>query len=138
MDYESDERYATQRSSYLVRITNLRETEAEAIAYSELGYSDSAIASKMDTSQSTVSGWKERAMALYGLEIAHPLLPDEERRDITQVGPEYLDELEPEERRVVWLEAVIKNENKIPMEWHNSVLEYAKEEYLSELREARK
>lgn len=124
----SDERQATQRGRYLSQTTDLRLNEAKAIAWSELGYSNSAIAREMDTSKSTVSGWKRRAIALYGLEIAHARRPEEldNLPDFGRVNPrEYLSELEPQERRVVWLEAVDKNRNKIPKEFVSDVEEAA-------------
>jgi len=125
---DSDERQATQRGRYLSQTTDLRLNEAKAIAWSELGYSNGAIAREMDTSKSTVSGWKRRAMALYGLEIAHALSPDELESlpDFDRVDPsEYLSDLEPQERRVVWLEAVDKNRNKLPKEFVADVEESA-------------
>ena len=125
---DSDERKATQRGRYLSQTTDLRLNEAKAIAWSEIGYSNGAIARQMDTSKSTVSGWKRRAMALYGLEIAHALLPGELESppDFDRVDPsEYLSDLEPQERRVVWLEAVDKNRNKLPKEFVADVEESA-------------
>lgn len=124
----SDERKAKQRGRYLSKTTELRLNEAEAIAWSELGYSNSAIAKNMDTSKSTVSGWKRRAMALYGLEIAHALRSQNlgDLPDYDQVDPsEYLSDLKPQERRIVWLEAVNKNQNKIPKEFVADVKETA-------------
>lgn len=127
MSYESDERFATQKGRYIAKTTELRKNEGTAIAWSELGYSNGGIAKKMDTSEGTVSSWKGRAMALYGLEIAHALLPEEERREFEQVTPSYIDDLEPRERRVAWLEKVLRHEDKLPQEWVANVKERAME-----------
>lgn len=79
-------------------------------------------------------------MALYGLEIAHTRRPEalENLPDFERVDPhEYLSELEPHERRVVWLEAVNKNRNKIPKEYVSEVEEAAMMIDEKALKEAR-
>jgi len=66
-----DERLAHERARYLEATTSLRGDEAEAVAYSELGYSTSTIARKLGSTSSTVSAYLERAIAAYGPTAAH-------------------------------------------------------------------
>jgi DNA-binding CsgD family transcriptional regulator len=61
-------RWVSKRTSYLTRTTKLTDSEAEALAWSECGYSSSGIAGQMDTSQSTVKSYLKSIEALYGLE----------------------------------------------------------------------
>ena len=88
MEYEDDERYATQRARYLARSTNLRKVEARAVAYAERGYSTNGIASQMDTSQSTAQGYLKRAWAEYGMGVGlTKVLPGEQPPDYERVDP---------------------------------------------------
>lgn len=66
-----DERLAHERARYLEATTSLRDDEADALAYSELGYSTSAIARELGSTASTVTTYLERAIAAYGPEAAH-------------------------------------------------------------------
>ena len=123
-----EERLVTQRANYLSRATDLRDTEAEAIAWTERGYSYSAVGRKLDTSKSTAKGWIERAMAQYGLEIAETLQTDEldpplSEPSYEQVGPEYIDELQTEADRERWAECVERSVGQVPQSWVNDVVD---------------
>lgn len=123
----SEDRYTTQRGRYLARTTDLREPEAEAVSYSELGYSISGISKKMDVSQSTIQEYLEKAMALYGLEIAETLLPDDDPPDYERVEPGYHETI-PEEEQEVWVKYVDRHRDKLPKEWVHDVVSAAKED----------
>lgn len=135
---EDDDRYATQRATSLARITDLRRTEAEAIAYSERGYSSSGIAKRMDTTESTVKSYLERAMALYGLEIAFPLTTEELENSPPsheRVAPDYYRSLPHRSLKKDWLKYVQRHSERIPVEWQNAVFENAREDGLFPLEE---
>jgi DNA-binding CsgD family transcriptional regulator len=126
MDYD-DDRYATQRSRYLAKTTELRKPEAKAVAYTERGYSFDGVAKQMDTSESTVKDYMQRAMALYGLEITETLLPDEEPPDYDdeEVEPGYHESLSEYEREK-WVKFVTRHQDKLPQEWAHDVVEAAR------------
>jgi hypothetical protein len=124
-----EERYATQRGRYLARTTDLRAPEAKAISYAELGYSTIGISKQIDVSQSTVQEYLEKAMALYGLDIAETLLPDEEPPDYERVEPGYHDTLSDEEGSV-WVKYVDRHRDKLPREWVHDVTSSAREDGL--------
>lgn len=126
MDYD-DDRYATQRSRYLAKTTELRKPEAKAVAYTERGYSFDGVAKQMDTSESTVKDYMQRAMALYGLEVTETLLPDEEPPDYDgeEVEPGYHESLSEYEREK-WVKFVTRHQDKLPQEWAHEVVEAAR------------
>lgn len=126
MDYD-DDRYATQRGRYLAKTTDLRKPEAEAVAYTERGYSFDGVAKRMDTSESTVKDYMQRAMALYGLEITETLLPEEEPPDYDTVEPGYHETLDEQEREK-WIQFVVRHQEKLPQEWAHEVIETARED----------
>ena len=123
-------RFATQRGRLLARTTGLREKEALAVAYAELGYSANGISKKIETSESTVKEYLEKAMALYGMEITLTIDPDQELPEYEQVEPGYHRSL-PEEERQEWVKLVDRYKSKLPQEWANSVLESASEDGVS-------
>lgn len=122
-----DDRYAIQRGRYLAQITELRKPEATAIAYSERGYSFDGVAKHMDTSESTIKDYMQRAMALYGLEITETLLPDEDEPDYEQVEPGYHKTLDEGEREK-WVTFVIRHQEKLPQEWCYKVTKAAQKD----------
>ena len=115
-----DERYVELRGRYIAKTTELRLPESEAIAYAERGYSSNGISKQMDVSESTVKDYLRRAMALYGLEIAETLLPDEPEPDYDKVSPDYHKDLESKEKQK-WAEYVHRYKDKLPKEWYNDV-----------------
>lgn len=121
-------RLATERGRYLARTTDLRRPEARAIAYAEFGFSHNGIAKQIETSESTVKDYLERAMALYGLEITKTLLPDKEPPDYDRVEPTYHRTLEFKTERQKWIKYVDRHQNRLPQEWVNSVLKTAEED----------
>jgi len=123
----NDERYATQRGRYLAKITELRKPEAKAIAYTERGYSFGGVAKHMDTSESTIKDYMQRAMALYGLEVTETLLPDEEPPDYDKVKPGYHETLDSQEQEK-WVKFITRYQEKLPQEWAYEVIETAKED----------
>lgn len=126
MEYD-DDRYATQRGRYLAQTTELRKPEAKAIAYTERGYSFDGVAKHMDTSESTVKDYMQRAMALYGLEIAETLLPDEDGSDYDRVEPGYHKTLDQQEREK-WVKFVVRHQDKLPQEWAYEIIEAARDD----------
>ena len=108
-----DERIAHERARYLETTTELREREADAVAWSELGYSSSAIAKQIDSGASTVSAYLERAIAAYGPEAAHArastdLATDDDLTPVTEG-----DVLEwPAHYREVWRDAVDRHPDR--------------------------
>jgi hypothetical protein len=123
-----DDRYATQRATQLARGTLLRKVEAEAVAYSERGYSRPGIANKMDSSKGTIQKYHEKALALYGMQAtgvrtdgeSPPPVPD-------QVEPGYHQELvDPEQKR--WLTYVDRHRNNLPQSWVHEVLDAARDD----------
>ena len=123
-----EDRYTTRRTSYLARITELRRSEAEAVAWSELGYSYGGIAKMMDSSKGTVKQYMQRAMALYGLRISEPVMPDEEPPDYERVGPEYLNELGDEVKKR-WLRILDDQRDGLPQEWVAEIEDAAENEH---------
>jgi len=133
MAAESEDRRVTQRANYLARATDLRKSEAKAVAWSERGYANSTIGRKLDTSKSTAKGWLERAMAQYGLEIAEVLSPDQLEPPLSEpayeaVDESYLDELQTRADKERWAECVERNADSLPAEWVNPVLDRLEQE----------
>ncbi|WP_247005070.1 hypothetical protein [Halosolutus gelatinilyticus] len=132
-----EQRIVTQRANYLARSTDLRQNEAEAIAWTERGYSWNAVGRKLDTSGSTAKGWTERAMAQYGLSIAETLMPEELEPPLSEpayesVDVEYIDELQNETDRKRWAECIERNVGKLPQPTVNEVVpELERRGYLS-------
>lgn len=126
-----DHRYATQRGRYLARITDLREPEAKAIAYTELGYSFNGLAKHLDTSESTVKDYMGKAMALYGLGITETLLPEQELPDYQRVDPGYHRSLSNRRDKEKWIQLVDRYREKLPREWVTDVLREAKADGIS-------
>lgn len=127
--YEDDDKYARHRSSYLARDTELKKTEAKAVAYSERGYSWSGASKKIDVAEGTVNSYMERAMARYGVEIAESLLPNEEPPDyepIVDPGA-YLMELADRREQERWITCVERHQDQLPRDWVNDVADAAKE-----------
>lgn len=123
---ELDEhRYVNRRSSKLKRITDLRATVTEAIAWSELGYSSSGIARRMDTNEDTVGSWMEEAMARYGLSIAEAVGTHEKIEDPEKVDPDYVGQLKNKDK-AKWIEYVVRHGDKWEDEWVESVFAQAK------------
>lgn len=128
MEFRDDEHYATHRSSMLARDLELRPPETEAIAYCELGYSWSGAAREMDSSESTVKSYVERAICLYGFEIAESTvtMDDTELPEYERVEPDYWKTREGSDRRQ-WMNLVLNYEGKLPAEFVADVEESARE-----------
>lgn len=126
-----DHRFATQRAQYLARTTELRQNEAKAVAYSEQGRVWAWIGRELDTNADTVKSWMERAMARYGLEISHTLLPSQLQEDPTTpeydpVSPDYFDQI-PQAEHEEWIEYVERHSTRLPISWVQEVLEEARD-----------
>ena len=90
MEYTDPDKYATQRGRYLIRQLELGKKQGKAIGYCERGYSWSSIAKNLDTTQGTVKAYIERAMCLYGFEIAEQKVPvGEDQPEYERVEPTY-------------------------------------------------
>ena len=102
-----DERIAHERARYLEATTELRPKEADAVAWSELGYSSSGIAKQIDSGASTVVTYLERAVATYGPTAAHarPTSALATDADLTPVTRADVVEW-PQHYRDVWRDAV--------------------------------
>lgn len=124
MEFRNDDRYATQRGRMLSRELDLRRPEGEAIAYCERGYSFGGAADKMDTSKGTVKNYVERAICLYGYEIAENLVidDDEELPDYDRVEPDYMTARTREDGRK-WVGLVMNYEGKLPADFVEDVRE---------------
>lgn len=102
-----DDRLAHERARYLEATTELRTKEADAVAWSELGYSSSGIAEQIDSGASTVVTYLERAIATYGPEAAHARSTDDLATDADLTPVERGDVVEwPAHYRDVWRDAV--------------------------------
>lgn len=115
MEFRDDEHYATHRSSMLARDLEIRPPEAEAIAYCERGYSWSGAAREMESSEGTVKGYVERAMCLYGFEIAENVvtMDDEELPEYERVDPDYFRSREDDRE---WVALVMNYSDNLPAE----------------------
>lgn len=76
----SPERWHERRSQFLESKYDIPEQLAEALAYSERGYSASGIADMMDVTDSTASGYIDRIEAVLGASVLYdsPPIPDTE------------------------------------------------------------
>jgi DNA-binding CsgD family transcriptional regulator len=108
-----DERIAHERARYLEATTELRPVEADAVAWSELGYSSSAIAKQIDSGASTVTTYLERAIAAYGPEAAHARATSDLATDADLTPVAEGDVLEwPAHYREVWRDAVERHPDR--------------------------
>lgn len=128
MEFRNDERYATQRGRMLSRELDLRRPEGEALAYVERGYSFGGAADEMDTSKGTVKAYVERAICLYGYEVAEQKVLDEDTElpEYKRVDADYWKSREGSDRRE-WVNLVINFEEKLPAEFVEDVRESARE-----------
>lgn len=128
MEFRDDEHYATLRSSMLAHNPDLRRPEAEAIAYTEPGYSFSGAAEEMDTSKGTVKNYVERAICLYGFEVAEQkvLEDDTELPEYERVDADYWKTREGSDQRE-WVNLVLNYDEKLPAEFAEDVRESARE-----------
>ena len=104
---------ANERARYIEATTDLRAAEANAIAYSELGYSNGGIAKKIDATASTVGEYLQRAIAQYGPEAAHARADLQRDRDLSVVTAEEITEW-PTHYRDVWRDAVEAHPDRAP------------------------
>jgi len=74
---EARQRWADRRQQYLKRATPLDETDAEIVAWSELGYSSAGIAYKVDLGESTVRSHLKEIADKHGERAIYALRPDQ-------------------------------------------------------------
>jgi len=136
VDGVSDERYATQRGSQLARTTDLGRKAAEAIAWSEKGYSRSAIASRMDSTAGTIKDYHERAMAMYGFEILEEHVAEGDGLpEYDRVDADYLEESgRTRDELKDWVRMVLNNEGRLEVEMTNTVRDQAQDRRLVEMQ----
>jgi len=79
------ERKVSRRAAYIKASTELSATEAEALAYSELGFSTSGIAKRMDSTQGTAKTYLGRVIARFGPGAAYVRLEFDIERDLDPV-----------------------------------------------------
>ena len=110
-----EERWIRRRTITHKRAHGLRETVAEALARSERGYTKSAIARQMETSEGTVGSWHDQVAAEYGLPALHPLSKDQyaDPPDLEPVTPEALAE-QPPERQAEWANRAVHHLDHVP------------------------
>lgn len=76
--WERDEdRFVAKRTSYLHRAAGIESKKAEALAYSELGYSEAGIAQQVDVTEGTVAGWMDDLSEKLGFDAVLAKRPDE-------------------------------------------------------------
>lgn len=130
-----DDRWATERARYLERTTDLRKKEALALAYSELGYSRSAIADeeRLDSTKSTVKGWHERIGAQYGIHALNAKNPDdlEVQASLSEVTLEEVESY-PRGIREDWYEMAARNIEVVPDSEDGTTWIYSKLQFDSE------
>ena len=85
--WRADEaRFAELRSQYIKQTTDFGEKVAEAIAWSELGYSEGGIAKRIDRAEATVGAYLDKVAEEYAPEAAHARLPGEIAADADLPG----------------------------------------------------
>jgi len=130
VEYTDPDKYATQRGRYLIRDLELGEKQAKAVGYCERGYSWSAIAKNLDTGTSTVKSYMERAMCLYGFEIAEQKVAvGEDQPDYERVEPTYYRSRQLKDQKKC-IKMVDRHQNHVPVEFYNDVRAAAKEDGL--------
>ena len=104
---------AHERGRYLEATTDLRGPEADAVAYSELGFSNAGIAKRIDSTTSTVSTYLQRVISQYGPEAAHARAEFVPNRDLDAVTADVIAEW-PKHYREVWRDAVEAHPDRAP------------------------
>jgi DNA-binding CsgD family transcriptional regulator len=79
------DRQVDGRARYIAGATDISRTTAQALAYSELGYSTSGIAGQLDCAESTARGYLDRIIARFGPRAAEVRLEFEMYRDLEPV-----------------------------------------------------
>jgi hypothetical protein len=112
---EQTGREARERGRFLARTTDLSDQQARAVAYAELGYSPTGIASRIDSTSSTVKRYLERAAIQYGFDtIYHPKpVDDRGRTKLEPITHEDVLALAPRTREW-WVETAEKHEDAAP------------------------
>jgi predicted transcriptional regulator len=72
-----EHRFVALRSSYLTQTADLRDPVAEAVAWSELGYSESGIAKRVNRAEATVGTYLDDVAERYGAEAIYARTPEE-------------------------------------------------------------
>lgn len=100
-----EDRFAEYRANYLHRQADIEEKKARALAYSELGYSDGGVASMVDVTVGTVTGWLDVLAVRFGPDAVRAKLPEEIAVD-AELSPVTREELldEPSEIADQWRE----------------------------------
>lgn len=79
------DRAAEERGRYLERTTALDKRPAKAVALSEMGYTDSGIAKRLDATEATVADYLDRVAERYGIGATFPKTP-EQRGELNATG----------------------------------------------------
>jgi hypothetical protein len=74
---EDPDRWAVERARYVERVTPLDDTDAEIVAYAELGFSSAGIAKRVGLGHSTVTAHFEDIEADCGPTVLLARKPDE-------------------------------------------------------------
>lgn len=80
------ERWAERRSQYLKRATPLDETDAEIVAWSELGYSTAGISKKVKLGESTVKAHLDEIAETHGEKAVYARRADQLALEAPLVG----------------------------------------------------
>ena len=111
-----DSRIVRERARYIEATTDLSDSEAQTLAWSEAGYSHSGIAKKVRSTEATVAERLDRIAARYGIEAVLAKQPDE--RGQTPLSPATPDEIAafPRPTRAEWRELAEQYPERAP-EW---------------------
>lgn len=101
------DRWASRRAEYVESTTMLSPSEAEAVAYSERGFSDAGIAKQVDATAGTVTNYLDRAVARFGPRVRLPCLDEDSpiEADLSPVAYEDIAEMDSAAREA-WYAAV--------------------------------
>jgi hypothetical protein len=101
------DRWASRRAEYVETTTMLSRREAEAVAYSERGFSDAGVAKRVDATAGTVTNYLDRAVARFGPEVRLPCLDEDPplEADLSPVAYEDIAEMGSAAREA-WYAAV--------------------------------
>lgn len=118
-------RYAERRAEYLERTADLTEKKGRVLAYSELGYSSSGIAKRVDLAEATVKKHLEQLEVRFGPRTVCGRRPTE-IDIVAEIGPVQLDDLLtlPDETVLDWKRLAKKYPAETPPWFGEEVAEW--------------
>lgn len=112
---DEERTWAKHRAQYLKRTTDLGPKEAQTVAWSELGFSQSGISKRVDATADTVEKYCGRIVAQYGLVALDTKGQHAHDADLDEPTAEDIRDLAPAVRES-WFEAVDSHPDVAP-EW---------------------